>query len=88
MPTCGMDGSVRASGMAEKFGPSPIELAEYERAAQEVTCLRRKGIRCHLESHSDGRQSQVNVVRDLDSHFFEREGLPLYWQTRREAGDW
>jgi len=70
-----MEGIVRPSGMAEKFGPSPTELAEYERAAKEVTCLRRKGIHCHLENHSDSRQSQVDVVRDLDSHFIRERGV-------------
>ena len=51
-------------GMAEKFGPSLSELAEYERAAMEVTRLRRKGIPCHMENHPDGTQCHVDVVRD------------------------
>lgn len=51
--------------MAVKFDPSPGEIAEYERAAIEVTRLRRKGIHCHLENHPDGPQSHVDVVRDL-----------------------
>ena len=50
--------------MAEKFGPSLAELAEHERAAIEVTRLRRKGIPCHMENHPDGTQSHVDVVRD------------------------
>lgn len=52
--------------MAEKFDPSPIELAEHERAAVEVTRLRRKGIHCHLENHPEGTRSHVDVVRDTE----------------------
>lgn len=50
--------------MGEKFDPSPTEIAEHERAALEITRLRRKGIPCHLESHPEGSVSHVDVVRD------------------------
>jgi diaminopimelate decarboxylase len=72
--------------MAEKFGPSPIELAEYERAAKEVTSLRKKGIHCHLENHSDGRQSHVDVVRDLESNFFRQGGVATLLANPKRIG--
>lgn len=50
--------------MNPPYATSPVELAEHERAAAEVTRLRRKGIRCHLECHSEGVVSHVDVVRD------------------------
>ncbi|MFC7336581.1 hypothetical protein ACFQY0_05275 [Haloferula chungangensis] len=53
--------------MAEKFDPSPSELAEHERAAMELTRLRRKGIHCHLENHPDGSQCHVDVVKDPEA---------------------
>lgn len=52
--------------MGEKFDPSPIEIAEHERAALEVTRLRRKGVQCHLEARAMGIQTQVDVIRDPD----------------------
>lgn len=52
--------------MSENFDPSPVEIAEHERAAMEVTRLRRKGVQCHLESHPKGVQTQVEVIRDPD----------------------
>ncbi|MGB6222459.1 hypothetical protein [Haloferula sp.] len=52
--------------MPEKFDPSPIEIAEHERAALEVTRLRRKGVQCHLEAHAKGIQTEVDVIRDPD----------------------
>lgn len=50
--------------MASRIEFSLAELAEHERAAEELARLRRKGIPCHLENHPEGSQSHVNVVRD------------------------
>lgn len=52
------------SGMGSNFETSLAELAEHERAAEELTRLRRKGIPCHLENRPQGNQSHVDVVRD------------------------
>jgi len=84
--TCGAEIPVRSFGMAEKFDPSLVELAEYERAAKEVTRLRRKGVHCHLENHSGGRQSHVDVVRDLESHFFREGGEAALLANPKKVG--
>lgn len=76
---------MRVVGMAEKFDPSPIELAEHERAALEVSRLRRKGIPCHLENHADGPQSHVDVVRDEGEGSAQRDPAISLAQPRNEG---
>jgi hypothetical protein len=72
--------------MGERFDPSPIELAEHERAALELTRLRRKGIRCHLENHSDGGHCHVDVVRDLEGELKHRRIAGAFWVTGKSKG--
>ncbi len=44
--------------------PAPDTLAAYERAAEEIGELRRKGIPCHLEEHGDPGGHCIDVIRD------------------------
>jgi len=54
-------------------------LAAHEMAAKEILELRRKGVPCHLEDHSDRRGHRVDVVREAadggeeDEHASRRE---------------
>ncbi|PAW65245.1 MAG: hypothetical protein B9S38_15490 [Verrucomicrobiia bacterium Tous-C4TDCM] len=50
-------------------------LATHELAAKEILELRRKGVPCHLEDHSDRGGHRVDVVREA-AHVGEegREG--------------
>ncbi len=43
--------------------PSDL-LATHEQAAKEILELRRKGVPCHLEDHSDRSGHRVDVVRE------------------------
>lgn len=50
--------------MAGKIEVPTNEISEHEKAAHEVTRLRRKGIHCHLETRVGGVGSHLEVVRD------------------------
>lgn len=44
--------------------PAPDTLAAYERAAEEIGKLRRRGVRCHLVEYGDPAGHHIDVVRD------------------------
>lgn len=44
--------------------PPADQLAAHELAAKEILDLRRKGVPCHLEDHSDRSGHRVDVVRE------------------------
>lgn len=46
--------------------PAPDTLAAYERAAEEIGKLRRRGVHCHLEEHGDPAGHHIEVVREED----------------------
>ena len=48
----------------KKTIPMDDPKAAYEKAANEIRELRRKGIPCHLEDESDGRKNYVDVMED------------------------
>jgi hypothetical protein len=47
-------------------------LATHELAAKEILELRRKGVPCHLEDHSDRSGHRVDVVREAPGGGEER----------------
>lgn len=50
-------------------------LAAHEMAAKEILELRRKGVPCHLEDHSDRSGHRVDVVQEApDSAELGRQG--------------
>ena len=52
-------------------------LATHELAAKEILELRRRGVPCHLEDHSDRSGHRVDVVREApDSLEEDREWRP------------
>jgi hypothetical protein len=57
--------------------PPGDTLATHEQAAKEILELRRKGVPCHLEDHSDRSGHRVDVVREAaDSGEVGREDRP------------
>lgn len=54
--------------------PPADQMAAHEMAAKEILDLRRKGVPCHLEEHSDRSGHRVDVVREApDSGEEDRE---------------
>lgn len=50
-------------------------LATHELAAKEILELRRRGVPCHLEDHSDLSGHRVDVVREAPDPGEEDRGL-------------
>ena len=49
-------------------------LATHELAAKQILELRRKGVPCHLEDHSDSNGHRVDVVREAPGGGAEDQG--------------
>jgi hypothetical protein len=53
--------------------PADDVLAAHERAAMEISELRRKGVPCHLEERADSTGHRIDVVRDSASPSVEAD---------------
>lgn len=52
--------------------PATDVLVAHEQAAMEIGELRRRGIHCHLEEHTDRGGHHLNVVREAVSDQLEK----------------
>lgn len=69
--------------MNERIVSAPETLAAHEQAAAEITELRRKGIRCHLEEHLREGGHSVDVVVDPEEPAEEPPPPPRRIPPRR-----
>ncbi len=63
--------------MKEISIPATDVLAAHEQAAQEIGELRRKGVPCHLEEHSDATGHRIDIVREPPAPEPEAESREL-----------